>query len=144
MKTAGMLLDFTNDSCRILGRYIKLQNATSEHYSVFLTNMLLEVERPANVVLHCEALKKCSRMEKRRKAKKLHRQFVYTSKEKLIFLDRGSKASNDKEFLNLIREVCDSFYVCLRFRKPTLQPVIELTLGNRFNDTMSDFKGTWT
>ena len=29
MKTAGMLLDFKNDSCRILGRDIKLQSMTS-------------------------------------------------------------------------------------------------------------------
>ena len=43
MKTAGMLLDFKNDSCRILGRYIKLQSTMSGHYSLPLTNMNLEV-----------------------------------------------------------------------------------------------------
>ena len=57
MKTAGMLLDFKNDSCQILGRYIKLQSMMSGHYSLPLTNILLEVERQVNVVLHCEALK---------------------------------------------------------------------------------------
>ena len=44
MKTAGMLLDFKNDSCRIIGKYIKLQSMASEHYSLSLTNILLEVE----------------------------------------------------------------------------------------------------
>ena len=28
-----MLLDLKNDSCRVLGRYIKLQSTTSGHYS---------------------------------------------------------------------------------------------------------------
>ena len=67
MKTAGMLLDFKKDSCRILGRNIKLQSTTSRHYSLPLTNMVWEVERLTKVVLHCEALKKCSRVEKRKK-----------------------------------------------------------------------------
>ena len=57
MKTAGMLLDFKNDCCQILCRYIKLQSATSRYYSLPLTNMILKVERLVNVVLHCEALK---------------------------------------------------------------------------------------
>ena len=33
MKTAGILLNFNNDSCRIFGRYIKLQRTTSGHHS---------------------------------------------------------------------------------------------------------------
>ena len=65
MKTAGMLLDFKNDSCRIVGRYMKLQSTTSGHYSLPLANMLLEVERPVNVVLHCEALKMFKSEEKK-------------------------------------------------------------------------------
>ena len=56
MKTVGMLLDFKNDCCWILGRYIELQSTTSGHYSFPLTNMLLEVERQMNVMLHCKAL----------------------------------------------------------------------------------------
>ena len=57
MKTDGMLLDFKNGVSQILGRYIKLQHTTSGHYSLPLTNILLEVERLANVVLYCETLK---------------------------------------------------------------------------------------
>ena len=57
MKTAGMLIDLKNDSCRIFYRYIKLQSAISGHYSLPSTNMFLENKRPANVVLHCKALK---------------------------------------------------------------------------------------
>ena len=57
MKIAGMVLDLKNDCCCILGRYIKLQTTISGHYSLPLTNMLLETERLMNVVLHCKALK---------------------------------------------------------------------------------------
>ena len=44
MKTVGMLLDFKNDSCRILGRYLKSESTTSGDYSLPLTNVFLEVE----------------------------------------------------------------------------------------------------
>ena len=54
MRTAGMLLDFVNDSCWILGWYIKLQSMMSGHYSLPLTNILLEAERSASVVLHSD------------------------------------------------------------------------------------------
>ena len=64
MKTAGMLLNFKNDSCQILGRYVKSQRTTSGHYSLPLTNMLLGAEKSPKIELHCEALEKCSRMEK--------------------------------------------------------------------------------
>ena len=57
MKTDGMLLDLKNDSSGILGRYIKLQSM-SGYYSLPLTYIFLEVERPANVVLHYKASKK--------------------------------------------------------------------------------------
>ena len=90
------------------------------HYSLPLINMLLWVERTANVVLHHEAFKKCSRVVKRMKAEKLHRQFTHVSKEKLISLVRGSNIFNDKEFLDRIWDVYDSCSVCLTFRKPPL------------------------
>ena len=95
--------------------------------------MLLGVERPANV-LHFEGLKTCLRVEKRKEAKKLHRQFAHASKEKSMSLVRSNKALNDKEFLDLIWDVCDSCSVCLKFRKPLLQPAVGLTPLNRFND----------
>ena len=81
-------------------------------------------------------------MEKRRKTEKIHWKFAHVSKEKLISLVRGSKALNDKEFLNLIQDVCDSCSVYLRFRKPPLWPL--LTLQNRFIDTeCQDLKEHW-
>ena len=76
--------------------------------------MLLEFERLVNVMLHHEPLK----MSREKKALKLHEQFACASKEKLISLVRGSKAFN--KFLDLIWDVCDSCFVCLRFRKPPL------------------------
>ena len=67
---------------------MKLQSTTSGHYNLPLTNMLLEVERPANVVLLCEALKMFE-SGKRRKAEKLHRQFCsHIKREIKIFSKR--------------------------------------------------------
>ncbi len=50
MKTAGMLLNFKNDSCQILGRYLKLQRTTSGHNNLPLTFGNLKI------VLYCETL----------------------------------------------------------------------------------------
>ena len=97
--------------------------------------MLLEVERSVNVVLHCEALKIFESREIRR-AEKFHRQSAHASKEKMISLIRGCKAFNDKEFLDLIQDVCDSYSVCLRFKRPPLWLIEGLTFRNRFNDTV--------
>ena len=104
-----MLLDFKNYSSRIFGRYIKLQSTMSGHYSLPLTNTSLEVKKLANIVLHCEALKMFKNREKK-EGREIT--FAHASKEKLISLVSGSKIFNDKEFLDLIQDVCDSCSVC--------------------------------
>ena len=133
MKAAGILLNFKNDSNRILSWYIKLQRTISGHYSLSLTKMLLWAEKSPKILLYCEPLEKCSRIEKRRK---LHRHFLHVSKERRLSLVRGSRVFHDKEYLVLIKDVCNSSFVCLRFIRPPLQPVVRLALGSRFNDTV--------
>ena len=106
--------------------------------------MLLGAEKLPKIGLHFEALEKCSRIEKGRKAEKLHRQFAHALKEKLIFLVRSSRVFHDKEFLDLIKNVWDSYSVCLRLKRPPLQPLVELALGSRFNDSIClDLKEHW-
>ena len=65
MKTAGMLFNCKNDSCWILGRYIKLQWRIFGHDSLPMTDMIFE--NMPKIELHYVSLEKCSRMEKRRK-----------------------------------------------------------------------------
>ena len=88
MKTAGMLLNFKNDSCQILGRYLKLQRTTSGHNNLPLTFGNLKI------VLYCETLENV--VERRRS----YWQFAHASKEKLISLVRCSRVFHDKEFLD--------------------------------------------
>ena len=75
-----MLLNFKNDSCQILGRYVKSQRTTSGHYSLPLTNMLLGAEKSPKIVLHCEALKNILEW------RKSYWQFAHASKEKINIL----------------------------------------------------------
>ena len=112
MKTAGMLLNFKNDSCRISDRYIKVQRTTSGYYNIPLANMLLRAESLPKIVLCCEVFKKYLWIEKRSKAKNLHRLFAHASKERLISLIRGSRIFHDKEFLELIKDVCNFCSIC--------------------------------
>ena len=89
----------------------------SRHDSLPLTNMLLEVERPVIVGLHCETLKNIREWKKEGRLKNYIGNLLKHQKKKLISLVTGSKAFDDKEFLDLIQDVCDSCSVCLRFRK---------------------------
>ena len=137
MITAGKLLNFKNGSCWILGRYIELQRTTSGYYSLLLTNMLLRAGKLLKIVSYCEALEKVSSKEKRRKVEKLHRQFAHSSKERLISLVRGSRIFYNKEVLDVTKGICYSSSVCLKFKRPSLWPVVD-------SMTLFGFKGIWT
>lgn len=136
MKAAGMVLDFNSDHVWFQGRWLQLKTTTSGHYSLRLSQTILDDDVLPSIVLHVKTLHQCSTAEKKKKAIKLHRQFAHASKEKLVGLVRSSKAFSDKEFLQLIHEVCDECQVCLKFRKPPIRPVVGMPLGRRFNDTV--------
>ena len=134
MKTAGMLLDLAHGCCVILGETVKLKVTSTGHLCLPLTCMRLDSSVP-NVILHVKTLSQCSHVEKKKKAMKLHRQFCHASKEKLVSLVKSSHY-DDSEFLELIKEVCDNCEICLKFKKPPLRPVVGMTLGKKFNDTV--------
>ena len=48
----------------------------------------------------------------------------------------NSKTYNDKMFLNMIEKCCDSCEICMKLRRPPLQPVVGLPMANRFNDVV--------
>ena len=75
MKRAGVLLDFVNDTARVLDDIVDLVSTSSGHYCVPLTNMLLneKVCSRVSIVLHTAAIESLTKEQKRVKAMKLHR-----------------------------------------------------------------------
>lgn len=110
MKTLGMVLDFKNDCCWISGKSVKLSTTTCGHPSLPLTNMLLEVGKSPNIVLNVKALDKCSKLKGRLRIYKGNLNNI--SKDKLISMVKSSRIFH-KEFLDLIRDVCDSCWFCM-------------------------------
>ena len=81
MKRAEMITDFSNDMVNVGAKdIIKLICASSGHYCLLLTRLLLHDSSPhSRIVLHADNLKTMTVDEKKRKAVKLHRQFSHAS-----------------------------------------------------------------
>lgn len=138
MKKAGVVLDFNKDFVTILGKKIKLSVTTTGHYCVPLTNYVVNENGYAGVpiVLHATALKEMLPEEKKSKARKLHKQFSHASKEKLCKLVKQSSDYNDREFLKMIEEVCDNCEICLKFKRPSLRPIVTVPIASKFNEVV--------
>ena len=127
-----MLLNFRNDSCLILDRYIKWQQITSGHYSLLLTNMLLWGWKIIkNIVTLWSFRKNLLEWRKGRRMRNYIGNLLMHQKRNWYL---WFEVFPDKKFLDLIK-VCDSCSVCLRFRRP-LQPVVRFALGSRINVTV--------
>ena len=131
MKRAHIVLDFETDTAEVLGNKVNLPCTSSSHYYLLLTNLLLQ-DKPnscASIVLHTWNLKKNLQSEKMGKAMKLHRQFLHESKGKLYKLVTESKDFSDKDFLDIIKECCDSCEIFQKLVRPPLRPIVRLTFG---------------
>ena len=86
MKRAEIIIDFSND-IRLMWKektLISTRCTSSGHYCLPSTRLLLHDSSPhSRIVLHAVNLKTMTVDEKRRKAAKLHSQFLHASKEKL-------------------------------------------------------------
>ena len=135
MKKAGVVLNFGNDTARILNDTLELVGTSTGHYCILLTNMLLndKINSKVSIVLHTTAIRSLTEKQKREKALKLHRQFSHASKEKLCRLVKESKDFNDNDFLKKIEECVDSCDLCIKYRSPPLRPIVGMPLAAKFN-----------
>jgi transposase InsO family protein len=138
LKKAGVVLDFNNDTVRIMNSNIKLWSSSSGHYCLPLSNFLISNKgnTPVKIVLHTYTLENMSVKEKKNRAMKLHRQFSHASKEKLCKLVKDSRNFNDKVFLKMIEDCCDECEVCQKFKRPPLRPVVGMPLADNFNQVV--------
>ena len=132
MKRMGMKIDFVKDEAIMNGKILKLKSSSSGHYVLPVTDW---TDDNCEVILHLEHLKDLPYEEKASKAKKIHRQFAHATKDSLIrLLENGG--CNDKEFFDVIKDVCETCEFCLKYRKPKPRSVVFFPKGQRFNDNV--------
>ena len=132
MKHLGMTIDFFNNKASVKGKSIQLKSNSSGHYMIPVIEW---ADDNCKVVFHLEHLKNLPMNEKRMKAKKIHRQFAHATKEPLLKLLRNG-GCDDKEFLDVVKDVCENCEFCLKYRKPKSRPIVSLPKGQRFNDML--------
>ena len=134
-----MILDTKNHTIDIDGRKFRVQISSSGHYVIPVSEF---TSVDTEVVLHMENLPKYTRDEKKKKAEKLHRQFAHASKERLLKLLRDG-GCDDKEFLAVVKEVCESCKFCRKFKTASPRPVVGLPKASKFNEVVAmDLKET--
>ena len=128
----GMKIDFVKDEAIINGNILKLKSSSSGHYVIPVSEW---TDDNCEVVLHLEHFKDLPHKEKASKAKKIHRQFAHATKDSLIRLLKNG-GCNDKQFFDIIKDVCEKCEFCLKYRKPKPRPVVFFPKGQRFNDVV--------
>lgn len=144
MKSLGIKLNFERDLIEIENMKIPLYISSSGHYCIPLTPCDLDVKY-SNIILHAANISGLSRIDKMKKALKLHRQFPHASKEKLIKLVKSSGMKENKEFFKCIEECCDTCDTCKMYKRPYHRPIVCLPIADRFNQVLCmDLKRVFT
>ena len=84
MKKAGVIINTGNNTAKVFGEDVQLIQTSSGHLCLPLTSKLLVDDFEHSIVLNTSVLKDCTKLQKRQKAVKLHRQFSHATKWKLI------------------------------------------------------------
>ena len=131
MKALGFIINKRKGEIHVDGTSdnMKPVSTLSGHFKMPICHTTRE---DCNVTFNVERLIGSTTGEKRQKAVKLHRQMCHASSERLQRLLRNS-GCNDKEFLNLINECCQSCEFCRKYKKPFLKPVVGIPVAETFN-----------
>ena len=136
-RKARMCLNFCEYKATVLGKTVSLGKTSSGHYTISLTNKIINLEcKSPCVVLNVSSLEGISKEEKMKKARKLHRQFGHAPERKLTDLVRRTEKFKDEEFADCIKQVCQECSVCEKFKRQPLRPVVGLPVGSKFNETV--------
>ena len=132
MSNLGMVIDTVRHTVKVGRETFKLQFNVAGHYTIPITIWADE----CNIVLHFENLAGTTRQEKKKKAKKLHRQFAHASKERLTELLKLG-GCDDQEFIQAVKECCEQCEFCMKYRKSKSKPFVALSEAEKFNEVMA-------
>ena len=135
MKRANTFIDFKNDYIELFGKKINLFFTSSGHYCVPIKNVTnnLETFNDVNNVLNLNCTS--DKNEKKNKVLKLHHQFGHHNYKKIADLLKDAEV-NGKELEEELKKVDDSCEICLRYKKSRPRPIVGLSIGKSFNETL--------
>ena len=132
MKRLKMVIDFVNNKATALGQIIKLRTTKSGHYCIPLSCYV----DSCNIVIDSTGLLGTTKEEKKKRAKKLHRQLCHASFDRLKTLLRQS-GCEDKEFYRIVQETCADCFFCNKYKKPFPKPIVGFSETHFENFTSS-------
>lgn len=137
MKQYHCQLCTITDTVNILGENINLINTQSGHYGIPITKKRqlinsIDEDRSQLVFLATEPIQ-----DRKKIARKIHKQFGHPSVEKLIKLIKQSTLGNDKLLFEEIRKISEECEVCLRYKRTPPKPAVSLPLSNEFNQCVA-------
>ena len=139
LKTAGTILDFTNDQAMMFGEKQTLIATESGHYAIPLNTTMDHMKTNDQITLMSNTC--CGdAFDPKKAAEKLHRQFGHCSAGRLTKLVQMSKlwnAENEKRLTEEISSFTQGCNVCKQFKKAPPTPIVSLPLANEFNDVVA-------
>ena len=137
MKSAGMILNFKNDTLYCDGESLPLHTSHSGHYILPLTK---PVQLINNLTDSTEVILTLNNdLSNIQIAEKLHRQFAHASKEKLFQLIRlaGKPWKDNTNLIKAIDDITTSCQVCQKFQKAPSRPIVGLPMATQFLETVA-------
>ena len=132
MKEARVKLDLENDTAEIFGTQMALNHTQSGHYCVPIDRTeKIPIENVCAVKLH-----ELSNKELHNTLLKLHRQFAHPSEKKLVSLLRDAGVWKE-DYVDVMRQICDTCDVCKMYNRTPPRPVVALPLASRFNEKVA-------
>ena len=130
MKKASTQIDFKSDTVTMYGKNVDLSFSSSGHYCIPLN------DSHQDFAMFSFSVEGKSVSEKKKIAKKLHRQFVHPPSYKIKDLLKNADV-NDDEMNKCVDEISDSCEICVKYKKVKPKPIVGFPLAKEFNETVA-------
>ena len=128
MKNASMVINMNDDTTTVFGKQVSLMSTTMGHYILPICAPISA--KRVNDVLVNTANSIFDKVEK------LHKQFAHPSAERLKkFLRTAGR--NDPALFEQVEKVSESCQTCIKYKKPKSMPVVAMSMGTKFNETIA-------
>ena len=144
MKEMGLQTDFDTDQIVVNGERFDLETTSTGHYTLTLAKNL-DCNSQVFVSTLAERVKS-QKLDKKKKALKLHRRFAQASFKRIIELLRNAGKGNEEleKELETIQNSCE---FCLKHQRASPRPSVCLPLANEFNElvamNLKKINGVW-
>ena len=145
MKKAKMVLDIGNDTAKVFGKTIHLDETSSGHYCISLSKAMDKLkkfnkslgENNSEISLYCTVpLQQQDEKQLKASALKLHRQFGHSPSARLRKLVISAGEGSEK-LLKALDDVAENCETCKRYKRVPPRPVVSIPIGQKFLDVVA-------